>query len=1099
MIKKLYCTILLIFVFSSTLLANDFYPSNVIPANGAVFEMGSPIPIMFSICLAHNFPAFGFEWYVDISITDGSKEIHQQTIAGFGANGPACFPINDAEAFIPPHPGTYNLIITVHYDQEINSENDTYAGTFTVEPPFMDIAIQQVLVPTLEDIYYENSSSIQFKLILANNGDVDVSPEQWNIKIDFTIGDEIILDWDLWYTLPGDFEIPGNVTIPANSTIEWTAPAIWPVTQISGIYFLIRNLGFNDADFDNNLKTQEIIVFSKPPIIENFFPGNGATDIPYSPPPAITWENGDTPITEQAMEIKLGDNFIVSQTIPFDATSFIPPNDLLPSSHYEWYLAQTNPSGTTISGPFDFFTSDPLPPSPFGFQFEINKVNNEHYTSDPIGIITTTFNPGEQGTYINVFAHNLNSDMSSQIIDNLFLPPSTDANTPTELSTNFDFTTLAPPPYSTPFNTVITIYTSDGPVVYPFPPSTLTDTRTATVNEFFIDAIGVEVPETQNFEITPVSRNGYTIGDPQINYRYRSTAPNLDLDDSQHGDTETFAGDLNACVPTATANSLKWMEQTYTDFNLPADMDLRKTMETLSGLMKRERNKGTPTENMIQGKLDFMEQFKLPVEVKFQAFYVDGNIASTSGNSLARNFNTSDKKPTWEFLKKMMKDGEDVEMNYTWKDPSDNEWYAHSVNVTGIEESESGVKKITFKHDARQSSTGGLIEEVHQVVEANGWLRFGAHNENFIREVIVESPIVPEGRETAAWLNELFANGGSLKITSPASAVNEFVEVIINQNVVDLQNYRLSIYDGSGMIISEVELNDFTAGAEQDSFKVYSYEFNGDVIPDVKGGAAISYSGSPITGSFYSWGGTITAVNGDYLGLTSVDIGITPTPGNSIALTGSGTEYNSFSWVINPNPSPGSFNPSQEVPVELVSFAASVENNKVLLKWTTATETNNSGFEIQRREEFSGQWIKISFVEGAGNSTSARDYSYADQVITPGKYSYRLKQIDFNGTFSYSQIVNVDVSVPKEFSLAQNYPNPFNPNTVIEFAVPVDAMVNISVYNILGENIGTILNEYVKAGVHKIDFNADNLRSGVYFYRMQAVDKVFTRKMTLIK
>src|SRR5690606_32612417 len=190
--------------------------------------------------------------------------------------------------------------------------------------------------------------------------DVDVSPEQWNIKIDFTIGDEIIGDWDLWYTLPGDFEIAGNVTIPANSTIEWTAPAIWPVTQISGIYFLIRNLGFNDADFDNNLKTQEIIVFSKPPIIENFFPGNGATDIPYSPPPAITWENGDTPITEQAMEIKLGDNFIVSQTIPFDATSFIPPNDLLPSSHYEWYLAQTNPSGTTISGPFDFFTSDPL-------------------------------------------------------------------------------------------------------------------------------------------------------------------------------------------------------------------------------------------------------------------------------------------------------------------------------------------------------------------------------------------------------------------------------------------------------------------------------------------------------------------------------------------------------------------------------------------------------------------------------------------------------------------------------------------------------------------------------------------------------------------
>ncbi len=189
------------------------------------------------------------------------------------------------------------------------------------------------------------------------------------------------------------------------------------------------------------------------------------------------------------------------------------------------------------------------------------------------------------------------------------------------------------------------------------------------------------------------------------------------------------------------------------------------------------------------------------------------------------------------------------------------------------------------------------------------------------------------------------------------------------------------------------------------------------------------------------------------------------------------------------------------VPVELSSFTASVENSNVILKWQTETEKNNSGFEIERRNAQSGNtgWEKIGFAEGQGTTTEEYSYSYLDKEITSGQFQYRLKQIDLDGSFKYSDAVQVSISLPQEFSLEQNYPNPFNPATQIRYSIPQDAMVKLNVYNALGQQVAELVNGEVKAGSYEVKFNADRLSSGIYYYRIETGGFVSTKKMMLLK
>ncbi|MCW8803914.1 MAG: T9SS type A sorting domain-containing protein, partial [Ignavibacteriaceae bacterium] len=191
------------------------------------------------------------------------------------------------------------------------------------------------------------------------------------------------------------------------------------------------------------------------------------------------------------------------------------------------------------------------------------------------------------------------------------------------------------------------------------------------------------------------------------------------------------------------------------------------------------------------------------------------------------------------------------------------------------------------------------------------------------------------------------------------------------------------------------------------------------------------------------------------------------------------------------------------VPVEFSLFTLENINDEVVLKWQTATETNNRGFEIERSQKLNiksqSDWANISFVEGRGTSTEKTDYIFRDKIAEPGIYIYRLKQIDFDGTVSYSSEAEVEVISPKEFALYQNYPNPFNPSTTIKFALPEKTNIELSVYNSLGEKVADVLSSELSEGYHEVEFSASNLSSGIYFYRLESGNFVSVKKMIIIK
>jgi hypothetical protein len=186
-------------------------------------------------------------------------------------------------------------------------------------------------------------------------------------------------------------------------------------------------------------------------------------------------------------------------------------------------------------------------------------------------------------------------------------------------------------------------------------------------------------------------------------------------------------------------------------------------------------------------------------------------------------------------------------------------------------------------------------------------------------------------------------------------------------------------------------------------------------------------------------------------------------------------------------------------PVELSSFTAKASmNGGIQLDWTTETEVDNYGFDILRQAQNDG-WEKIGFLEGYGNSNSPKEYSFLDEGIYYGVYAYRLKQIDNDGTFEYSKVIEVDMNAPIGYELNQNYPNPFNPETTIKFNIAKPGFVKLSLYNILGELKGTLVNEFKEAGIHTVNINASELSSGIYIYKLEIEDFVQMRKMTLIK
>jgi len=749
------------------------------------------------------------------------------------------------------------------------------------------------------------------------------------------------------------------------------------------------------------------------------------------------------------------------------------------------------------------------------FEVEIfNVVDIESPSENLVGEIHITYTPGDDVTFLSIGAQDEESFEFGMILENLYLPTNSEVDGSytiaadfnlSDLSTNFTFENKkelvkGPREFFTLF-----FHLFPGSISYDTNPSNHVDTKE-----------GVQVT-TKEIEIS----NGITYGDPGENIdnnnppqpdgdvktksKLREDIPVIDLDKTTHGPTSNYAGDQNACVPASTSNSIMWMAAKYPDdFKLPPGLTHRQVLEGLSGSMNRLPNQGVVSDQLVvKGKLDYFENNNINnVEVKFQSQFVDGNIPSSSGKRLARNYNTDpNKHPTWEFLTKMICDGEDVQIGLQEHGGIKR---GHHVTVSGFEEYQSGKKRISIVDDQDQSNTdpGQVVNKRDELTELASGRKYITNGGKawFITGIFAESPYKLDGSETAALLGELFGFG---------QKSDPFIEIALNEDVTDLENYLLTIYNGgTGLSHQTISLDNFNAGSNSNGFISYFYNLSQDDIPGDQVGLALSHTGSVIEYQFVSVGGEFLALDGDATQRTSYDLGPAD-QGNGFALNGFSEAYSGFYWINTPNASPGDVNEGQtytpDLPTtpELISPANGSNDVTVdvTFEWDESQLTNFYSLEIATDVSFTNIVVLHSEVWGTA--------SLVNELAGSTEYFWRVKAINGNGESEYSTtnsfttiIVGIDdgLEIPIEYSLKQNYPNPFNPTTAIKFSLPENGLVKLSVYNSLGEEVAILLNKYFMAGQYEQDFNAADLPTGIYIYRISVGQKFNSeKKMILLK
>jgi len=255
--------------------------------------------------------------------------------------------------------------------------------------------------------------------------------------------------------------------------------------------------------------------------------------------------------------------------------------------------------------------------------------------------------------------------------------------------------------------------------------------------------------------------------------------------------------------------------------------------------------------------------------------------------------------------------------------------------------------------------------------------------------------------------------------------------------------------------------------------------------------SVVTLTGGALMSNVFWQVGSSATIDGEFKGNI---LALTAITQNTDTIDGRALARNSFVTV----------NGTALLPVVLVSFIASGNQKNADLHWSTATEVNNFGFEVQRsavgNQHSEMNWAKVGFVDGNGTTNASKAYSFTDNNLSSGKYSYRLKQIDRDGKFTYSQSVEVTIGqTPKEFALMQNYPNPFNPTTMISYQIPAGNTVSLKVFDAIGREVATLLNETKDAGSYSVNFDASKLSSGVYIYRLESGSFVSTKKLILMK
>jgi serine protease AprX len=318
-----------------------------------------------------------------------------------------------------------------------------------------------------------------------------------------------------------------------------------------------------------------------------------------------------------------------------------------------------------------------------------------------------------------------------------------------------------------------------------------------------------------------------------------------------------------------------------------------------------------------------------------------------------------------------------------------------------------------------------------------------------------------------------------------------------NEGFHSTRNTLIAPADGDSVF----SIGAVNSSGERTSFSSVGPTVDGRIKPDVMAMGSGVYYAALSGNQYWSGGGTSYScplVSGVSALLLEANPGLTPMELRDIfrsTSSQSSSPNREYGWGI--VDALGALN-SSLVPVELTAFYGSYQNGSVILEWITSTETNNQGFEIQRRNDNS-LFEPIGFLDGKGTSTNRVTYSFIDNNLASKRYSYRLKQIDFDGSFQYSSEVVVDIPFLEDYVLHQNYPNPFNPSTRISFTVPEKSFIKITLNDILGREIRTLFNEEVTAGTKELEIDGSSLSSGNYIVRMIAGNVQKIQKITLLK
>ncbi len=306
---------------------------------------------------------------------------------------------------------------------------------------------------------------------------------------------------------------------------------------------------------------------------------------------------------------------------------------------------------------------------------------------------------------------------------------------------------------------------------------------------------------------------------------------------------------------------------------------------------------------------------------------------------------------------------------------------------------------------------------------------------------------------------------------------------------------------------------DFQAVVEEVSGEDLEYFFSEWIYGENFPSYSYHWSYAENNGQYDVWVYINQAVNSNPAFFTMpIEFKITTAKGSSYRATvfNDQQSQNLFLMTVDDVPTNVSFDPdnwilkdAQYVPVEFTTFSAEQNEESITLNWETATETNNKGFAVEKKSSFAetnGGWDEIGFVEGNGTTSETHKYYFTDSSPLFGVQEYRLKQIDFDGSFDYSKTVKVDFNAPLTFELEQNHPNPFNPSTQISYSLPFGGEVNLTVYDMLGNSVATLVDGFKAAGKYNVEFKRDDrLASGIYIYTLKVGSFFESKKMMLLK